>query len=88
MNERLSWSEIRNRYDGEWIELVDFDWDDSEPDPTAGVIRVHSKDRKEFDKLISQGREKESAILYVGKLLDFPEGHFFNANQHQYFSNK
>jgi len=71
MSERLTWEEIKQRYKNEWVELVDFEWDETELDPKSGVVHVHSKDRKEFDKLICHGRVKESAIVYTGELETF-----------------
>ena len=37
--EKLSWKEIREKFDQEWVELIDYDWDMTEPDPSAGVVR-------------------------------------------------
>jgi hypothetical protein len=87
MAQKLTWEEIKQQYDGEWVELVDCDWDDSEQDPRSGIVRVHSKDKKEFRKLILQDRPKSSALLYVGDI-NFSEGVVFSANLHQFGSSK
>lgn len=83
MNEKLTWEEIKQRYNGEWVELTEVEWDDCEQDPRAGVVRVHAKDKKEFKTLVMQNRPKSSALLYVGDIT-FPEGIVFSANLHQY----
>ena len=88
MNKKLSWDEIKKEYDGEWVELIDFEWDETEPDPKAGVVRFHSKDRKEFHKLILDRPECEAAIVYVGEIFPGQPNHIFSANLHQYYGSK
>ena len=67
MNEKLTWEEIKNRYDQEWILLDDFDWPEEEIDPHAGVVRFHAKDRTEFDKFLGSLKSGfNSAIIFVG----------------------
>ena len=36
MNNKLTWEEIKHKYQDEWVQLVDYDWDKSEPDPRGG----------------------------------------------------
>ncbi len=81
--EKLSWDQIEEQFDQEWVELVDYDWDMTQPDPSAGVVRVHSKDRREFDRLMLQDPPEDSAILFVGDLR-LPENTFLSVNLHQY----
>lgn len=88
MTEKLTWDEIKQRYDGEWVQLIEHEWDKTEPDPQSGVVRVHSKDAKEFHRLVKQDPVKRSAILFVGELFNLGENVIFNANQHQWFSTK
>ena len=73
MAEKLNWDEIQNRYSGEWVELVDYNWTDGEPYPSSGVVRVHAPDRKDFYAQANQARPADSAILFVGDL-DLPLG--------------
>ncbi len=87
MSEKLNWQQIEEQYHNEWVELIDCDWDMTEENPQAGIVRIHSRDRKEFDKLLLQDPPKDSAIVYVGKV-KLPEGMIFNANLHQYSSTK
>lgn len=85
MNKKLTWDEIKQQYDGQWVELIDFDWDEAEPDPQAGVVRCHSKDRKEFHRLILQDPvPAEAALVYVGEIFPKKGNIIFSANLHQY----
>lgn len=88
MANKLTWQQIKQQYDGEWVELIDFEWDMTEPDPSSGVVRVHAKDRKEFHRLAMQDPPAESAVVYVGPILMAKENMVFNANQRQWFSQK
>ncbi len=67
MAEKLSWDEILKRYNQEWVELVDYDWPDEEPDPKSGIVRVHAKTRAEFDRLTDVDPPQDSAYVFVGK---------------------
>ena len=83
MGTKLTWVEIKENYPNEWIELVDYEWDETEPDPRLGVVLVHSKDRKEFESLIRKESPNDSAILYVGKI-EIPVGMTVSSNQNQF----
>ena len=65
--QKLSWEEIEKLYDQEWIELIDYDWSEYDMHPISGIIRVHAKDRSEFDKLAAINPPKESAFIFVGR---------------------
>ena len=69
MAEKLTWEEIKKQYDQEWIELVDYDWPDENPDPKAGVVRVHAKTKEEFDRLASIDAPRDAACVFVGEPL-------------------
>ncbi len=69
MKEILSFSEIKKRYDAEWVLLGD-------PETCEdfivkqGIVLWHSKDRDEVYRKARQIRPNHSAILYTGKLPD------------------
>lgn len=67
MRKRLSWNEIREQFDRQWVELVDYDWPEGKPFPKSGVVRVHSSDRREFYRIARNEAPVDSAILFVGK---------------------
>jgi len=67
MAEKLSWEEIKRKYDKQWVELVDYDWPDEEVYPRAGIVRIHACSRKEFDDLADVDPPKDSAYIFVGR---------------------
>lgn len=68
METKLTWEEIKKRYDQEWILLDDFDWDEEDEFPKAGVVAVHAKERREFDRLIAaRAPGFDSALIFVGE---------------------
>lgn len=67
MEKKLTWEEIKKQYDQEWVELIDYDWPDEEPDPRAGIVRVHAKTRSQFDDLADQDPPFDSAYVFVGQ---------------------
>lgn len=71
MSARLTWDQIGVLYDKQWIELVNYQWPDVSPYPSAGEVRIHSGDRKEFYRKVKLNPVADSAILFVGKL-DIP----------------
>ena len=87
MVEKLSWGEIKERYPDQWVELIDFDWDEFGPDPRSGVVRCHASKRKELHDIVMKDPVERSAIVYVGDL-KFKEGTVFSANLHQYMGAK
>ena len=48
MEKKLTWQEIEQKYNREWVQLVDYEWSEGEPFPAVGVVRVHAADRKDF----------------------------------------
>jgi hypothetical protein len=65
MQEKLTWQEIEKRYWHQWVQLVDFDWPDTQPWPNTAVVRVHAANRQEFSKLAADGRPRRTATLFV-----------------------
>lgn len=60
MNRKLSWDQIREFYEDQWVELAECDWDWDDANPRSAVVINSSPDRK---KLLLHN--KESIILYV-----------------------
>lgn len=69
MREILSYSEIKQCFDSEWVLIGDPEIDD---DFTVrqGVVLWHSKDRDEVYRKAREINPSHSAILYTGKLPD------------------
>ncbi len=66
----VSLSEIRDRFQSEWVLLADPETDES-LDVKGGTLLWHSKDRDEVYRKALELRPRYSAILYLGQL---PEG--------------
>jgi hypothetical protein len=48
IEKKLTWEQIEEQYDQEWVELIDYDWPEGMPYPQAGTVRVHASDCKTF----------------------------------------
>jgi hypothetical protein len=70
MYELLTISEIRSRFDGEWV-LVEEPELDENSEVVRGRVLWHSQDRDEVYQRAIELRPKHSAFLYVGRM---PEG--------------
>ena len=75
MEKKLTWHEIEQLYDKEWVELIDYDWPEEEPYPISGIVRVHAPNRPEFDKLIAVDPPYDSAYVFVGTPIRSSEVH-------------
>jgi len=69
MKEILSFSEIKECFEAEWILVGDLETDD-DCNVKQGVVLWHSKDRDEVYRKDREIHPKHSAILYTGKLPD------------------
>ena len=79
MNARLSWNQIIQTFPDQWVELVDYDWDLTNPTPESGVVKTHSADRQVFNALILQNPSTDSAIIYTGRT-KLPANTFLHSN--------
>ena len=87
MSERLTWDEIKERYEDEWVELIDFEWDETELNPRYAIVGFHAKNRREFDSMLAKekgNRPKRTAIRYAGQALKLPENCVFSTSLRQY----
>ena len=69
MREILSFSEIKERFDSEWVLIGDPETDD-DLNIKQGVVLWHSKDRDEVYRKAREIHPNHSAILYTGELPD------------------
>jgi hypothetical protein len=70
MKEILSFIEIKEQFDSEWVLVGDPETDENF-NVKRGVVLCHSKDRDEVYRKAREIKPKHSAFLYTGKL---PEG--------------
>jgi hypothetical protein len=54
IEKKLTWEQIEEQYDQEWVELIDYDWPEGMPYPQAGTVRVHASDCKTFYSLANK----------------------------------
>lgn len=67
MTTRLSWSHIKEMYEGEWVELVEVEWDWNKPTPSGGRVRNHATDRADLMKMIQRSaHQPDAVVLYLG----------------------
>jgi hypothetical protein len=67
MERLLTWSEIKRRYRGFWVEVVDLVWDASGTIPLSGRVRNFAPDRIKLSAETTLSSETtESAIIYLG----------------------
>ena len=69
MKEILSFLEIKERFDSEWV-LVGSPQIAGDFNIKQGVVLWHSKDRDEVYRKAREIHPEHSAILYTGKLAD------------------
>ena len=64
---RLTWSQINEFFEGEWVELVDYKWDWNQTLQSWGHVRNHAKDRNELiSKIRESDKTSNSVVLYLG----------------------
>ena len=60
---RLSWAEIKHKYEGQWVQLVDYEWEWESSFPRWARVKSVSTHRAELK--VSDHRDPESVIVYV-----------------------
>lgn len=66
MEEILSWKEIEQKYQDQWVQLIDFEWKEGEPRPIRGKVRISAPTRREFNRLVLSSPPADAARIYVG----------------------
>ena len=66
MNQTISFAEIKEKFDGEWVLIVD-PVTTKDLDIVEGKVLWHSKDRDEVYRKAMEFRPKHSAVLFVGQ---------------------
>lgn len=69
MKKVLSFSEIKEKYDSEWV-LIENPETSKDLNVKAGTVLWHSKDRDEVYRKAREINPGHSAILYLGRLPD------------------
>ena len=67
INKKLTWEELHNSFRGEWVELIDYEWEWDKKFPIWVIVRHHSTDRDLLNDMIASGDEIDDAIvIYLG----------------------
>lgn len=67
MKQLLTWSQIRDFFEGYWVELVDVEWNARELYPRRAAVRNQALDRQELLAMIGKHRpEPNSVVLFIG----------------------
>lgn len=67
MSKRLTWKQIKQEFRGQWVELVECDWDWGQPCPRAAVVRHSAANRSDLVAEIENADSCEgSMILFIG----------------------
>lgn len=61
--ERLDWIDLKTKFGDQWVEMIDFEWDWDKSFPAWAVIRHHSSDRDNLNRLIEVSGEIEGAVV-------------------------
>ena len=70
MDEVMSWAEIEETFNGEWVLIEDPEFSPG-PQFIRGKVIFHSKDRAEVNTKMAELTRMHHAIMYIGGL---PEG--------------
>ena len=66
MNNRLTWSQIKELFEGQWVELVDFEWDWNRAYPKHARVRNFASDRSVLiSKINNSPLQADSVVLYT-----------------------
>lgn len=72
MNRRLSWNQIKNIFEGEWVELTEFDWGWEKTYPRWAKVRTHAATRQELmEQIALSGPNPHALIIYISVAQSF-----------------
>ena len=63
----IAWSQLKNFFEGQWVELIEYKWDWNAATPSWARIRHHASDRAELLELIRKDKKVAgSVLLFIG----------------------
>lgn len=66
--ERLTWDEIQQQFDQQWVELIEYDWPEGDYHPLSGIVRTHGADKRQFhQECRREPLPDDSAFLFIGR---------------------
>ena len=64
---KMSWNTLKETFEGEWVELVEFEWDWNRAYPLWARVRNCASDRQELIKKVhASGEVADAVIFYIG----------------------
>jgi hypothetical protein len=66
MEESITYAEIKKKYDGEWVLIID-PVTTKDLEIVEGKVAFHSKDRDDVWRVAKKLRPKHSAVLFFGR---------------------
>ena len=66
MENKLTWQQIETQFNHQWVQLVDYTWEDGQPYPSCGVVQFHAASRTEFNELSRKNPVEDAACVFVG----------------------
>jgi hypothetical protein len=60
---KIPWKILRDTFEGEWVELVEYEWDWGAPFPKWARVRHHAPERSE---LMASIQNRDNLILFIG----------------------
>ena len=67
VSKKIGWSQLKDFFEGEWVELVDYEWNWKQPYPSWARIRHHAPDRAELLEFIRSDRSLAgSVVIFIG----------------------
>ena len=67
ISKKFVWSQLKDFFEGEWVELVDYKWDWNQPCPAWARIRNHASDRMELlNQIREDGAVEGAVVLFIG----------------------
>lgn len=67
MGEPFDWTAIKKKFQGQWVELVDLEWDWNSPHPKKARVRHNASQRTRLmSKVNGSDQVEDSVILYLG----------------------
>ena len=68
-NSVLSWNDINEKYKGQWVELVAYEWNWNHSSPSFAKVRHASSDRASLmAKVQNSPAVEDSLVLYIGTI--------------------
>lgn len=72
MNGKLPWTQIRELFEGEWVELAEFDWGWNRNSPRWAKVRNHAQTRADLLRKIAASEPcPDALVMYVDSAQSF-----------------